>query len=89
MTTDSSVSTCSRRHSRPDRNDDVVRSIRFGGVSESTAVHGILGAAMVSLLGGGPRLAIRAAGVVLQDSYRSRSSARQGRLRGLARQRGD
>jgi hypothetical protein len=40
---------------------------------ESTATSGIVGAAMVGLLGGGSRLAIRAARVVLEDSYRSAS----------------
>ncbi len=55
---------------------------------ESTAVDGIVGAAMVGLLGGGPRLAIRAARVVLADSYGSRSRA-GGRLRGRIRSRGE
>jgi hypothetical protein len=39
----------------------------------STATSGIVGAAMVGLLGGGSRLAIRAARVVLEDSYRPTS----------------
>jgi hypothetical protein len=56
---------------------------------ESTAVQGIVGAAMVGLLGGGPRLAIRAARVVLEESYGSRYSTRNSRLRGLKRHRGD
>jgi hypothetical protein len=42
---------------------------------QSTATSGIVGAAMVGLLGGGSRLAIRAARVVLEDSYRPTSRA--------------
>jgi hypothetical protein len=57
--------------------------------SESTAVNGIVGAALVGLLGGGPRLAIRAARVVLEDTYGSRVPVSRGRLRGLVRHRGD
>jgi hypothetical protein len=60
-----------------------------GGVGESTAVQGMVGAAMVGLLGGGPRLAIRAARVVLAEGYSSRYSTRQGRLRRQTRRRGD
>jgi hypothetical protein len=56
-------------------------------VAESSTVQGIVGAAMVGLLGGGPRLAIRAARVVLEDSYGSRSPARQRQSRLGVRQR--
>ncbi len=56
--------------------------------SESTTAQGILGAAMVGVLGRDPRLAMRAARVVLKDSYGSRHS-RRGRLRGHTRQHGD
>jgi hypothetical protein len=48
----------------------------------------MLGAAMVGILGGGPRLAMRAARVVLQDSYGSRSPRPRGRPGGLMRHRG-
>jgi hypothetical protein len=52
-----------------------VRPARFGGVSELPVVRGIVDVTMVGLLGGGPRLAIRAARVLLADSYAARSSA--------------
>jgi|HubBroStandDraft_4_1064222.scaffolds.fasta_scaffold496999_1 hypothetical protein len=53
----------------------VVRPARFGGVSELPLVRGIVDVTMVGLLGGGPRLAIRAARVLLEDSYAARSAA--------------
>lgn len=49
------------------------------GISEVPVVRGIIDVTMVGLLGGGPRLAIRAARVMLQDSYAPQ--ARDGRLR--------
>jgi hypothetical protein len=52
-----------------------VRPARFGGVSELPLVRGIVDVTMVGLLGGGPRLAIRAARVLLEDSYAARSAA--------------
>ena len=53
-------------------------------------MSGIVGVAMVGLLGGSPRLAVRAARVVLEDSYASRASARrEGRLREHSRRRGE
>jgi hypothetical protein len=51
-----------------------VRPARFGGVSELPLVRGIVDVTMVGLLGGGPRLAIRAARVFLEDSYAARSA---------------
>ena len=57
--------------------------------SQSRATSAIVGVAMVGLLGGGPRLAMRAARVVLADGYSARSRARDGRLRGRIRHRGD
>jgi hypothetical protein len=65
------------------------RNPRFKAVSESTAVNPILGVAMVGILGKSPRLAMRAARVLLADSYASRSSTRQGRPRGDTRRRGE
>jgi hypothetical protein len=60
----------------PDRDDAIsVRPARFGGVSELPLVRGIVDVTMVGLLGGGPRLAIRAARVLLEDSYAARSAA--------------
>jgi hypothetical protein len=47
------------------------------GISEVPVVRGIIDVTMVGLLGGGPRLAIRAARVMLQDSYGAGSSARK------------
>ena len=52
-----------------------VRPARFGGVSELPLVRGIVDVTMVGLLGGGPRLAIRAARVFLEDSYAARADA--------------
>ncbi len=57
------------------RDDTVsVRPPRFGGVSELPLVRGIVDVTMVGLLGGGPRLAIRAARVLLEDSYAARTA---------------
>jgi hypothetical protein len=59
----------------PARDDTIsVRPARFGGVSELPLVRGIVDVTMVGLLGGGPRLAIRAARVLLEDSYAARSA---------------
>ena len=57
--------------------------------SGSTAMNGIVGVAMVGLLGGSPRLAIRAARVMLEDSYGVRSAEGTSRLRGRMRRRGE
>lgn len=94
MSTDSMTSTHSTTRSFPDHGEDVVGGVQHEGAAqgvtgESTAVQGMVGAAMVGLLGGGPRLAIRAARVVLAEGYSSRYSARQGRLRRRVRRRGD
>jgi hypothetical protein len=66
------------RGSRPIRVARIVSS-RLADVSESEAVNGTLGVAMVALLGE-PRLAVRAARVLLEDS-----SARKRELRAGAR----
>jgi hypothetical protein len=71
------------------RDGDRTHGTRFAGASESSAANAIVGVAMVGLLGGGPRLAMRAARVVLTDCYGARSQARDGRLRSYARHRGD
>jgi hypothetical protein len=55
---------------------------RFGHVTQSNPMQEMIDVAMVGLIGGGPRLAIRAARVLLEDSYASRVSARQARARG-------
>ena len=57
--------------------------------SGSTAMNGIVGVAMVGLLGGSPRLAIRAARVMLEDNYGSGSTAGLRRLRRRIRSRGE
>jgi hypothetical protein len=54
---------------------ELVRPARFGGVSELPVVRSIVDVTMVGLLGGGPRLAIRAARVFLEDSHAARSAA--------------
>jgi hypothetical protein len=56
---------------------ELVRPARFGGVSELPVVRSIVDVTMVGLLGGGPRLAIRAARVFLEDSYAARSAEHQ------------
>jgi hypothetical protein len=99
MTIESMMSTHSTSRSVPDNGDEVAGDMQFQGpldsmavqelAGESTAVQGMVGAAMVGLLGGGPRLAIRAARVVLAEGYSSRYSTRQGRLRRRTRHRGD
>jgi hypothetical protein len=77
MSTDSSIPTYSSDRSVQVDDEDLARPARFGKVSESTAVRGIIDVTMVGLIGGGPRLAIRAARVLLEDSYTARSTARQ------------
>jgi hypothetical protein len=79
MATDSAISTRSASEILLDEDHRLAGRTRFGHLSESPAVRGIIDVAMVGLIGGGPRLAIRAARVVLEDRYGSRSSARHGR----------
>lgn len=69
------------------RDDNITRS-RFGRVSDSGAMQGIVGVAMVGLLGD-PRLAIRAARVLIDDSYDSRHSTGRHRRHGRVRHSGD
>jgi hypothetical protein len=52
---------------------------RVGHVTQSNPMREIIDVAMVGLIGGGPRLAMRAARVLLEDTYASRASARQAR----------
>jgi hypothetical protein len=52
---------------------------RLGHVAKPNPMRGIIDVAMVGLVGGGPRLALRAARVLLEDSYTFRSAARQAR----------
>jgi hypothetical protein len=71
------------------RDEYALRDLRLDRDSGSAAMNGIVGVAMVGLLGGSPRLAIRAARVMLEDSYGSRSASGPGRLRGRIRRRGE
>jgi hypothetical protein len=98
MATDSSTPISSSTHSIPeshthlDRDENIARNARnprFKGVAESTALSPVVGVAMVGILGKSPRLAVRAARVLLADSYASRSLTRQRRTRGDARRRGE
>jgi hypothetical protein len=91
MGIDSTISIDSTSSSDIDRGDEATSDSTAAQVvaGESTAVQGMVGAAMVGLLGGGPRLAIRAARVVLAEGYGSRYSSREGRLRRRTRRRGD
>ena len=69
-----------KRHRRLGQPGDVPRGTRSADASELGAANAIVSVAMVGLLGGGPRLAMRAARVVLADSYDARSRARDARL---------
>jgi hypothetical protein len=73
--TDISAPSCSTTEDVAVDDSALVRPARFGGVSELPVVRTIVDVTMVGLLGGGPRLAIRAARVFLEDSYAARSSA--------------
>jgi hypothetical protein len=66
---------------RPFRARGDARSVRrrVGQVTQYNPMREIIDVAMVGLIGGGPRLAIRAARVFLEDSYIARVSARQAR----------
>ena len=70
------------RESRPTRVARVVSS-RFADVSESEAVHGTIGVAMVALLGD-PRLAVRAARVLLEDTSSRKRELRASRAQRAA-----
>lgn len=78
MSTDSSIPIYTGDASLSLDDEPLVRPARFPKVSESTAVRGIIDVTMVGLIGGGPRLAIRAARVLLEDSYATRASERHG-----------
>jgi len=75
MTADSIAETQVRDPASEGREQEyAVPGSRLGGISESPVVRGIIDVTMVGLLGGGPRLAIRAARVMLQDNYEPRPS---------------
>lgn len=78
MSTDSSIPIYTDDASLSFDDEPFIRPARFAKVSESTAVRGIIDVTMVGLIGGGPRLAIRAARVLLEDSYAARAAERQG-----------
>lgn len=78
MSTDSSIPIYAGDAGLSLDDEAYIRPARFAKVSESTAVRGIIDVTMVGLIGGGPRLAIRAARVLLEDSYAARASERQG-----------
>ncbi len=77
MSTDGLTSMNASSPSLPLDEEHLIRPARFPKISESAAVRGIIDVTMVGLIGGGPRLAIRAARVLLEDSYAARSSERQ------------
>jgi len=85
MNVDSPVPTHSTNMRAPGDDRELTSRARLG---ESGPVREIIDVAMVGLIGGGPRLAIRAARVLLEDSYASRASIRQGRLNRRMRSRG-
>lgn len=77
----------SRSEDLLDRDDFSLDDTRFARSSHSSATSAIMGVAMVGLLGGGPRLTMRAARVVWADGHGTRS--RDGQLRERIRHRGD
>jgi hypothetical protein len=80
MTVESSMPIDSRSPEVRIEAEEFLPRARFVTVSESGPVREIIDVAMVGLIGGGPRLAMRAAKVLLEDSYASRASLRRGRL---------
>jgi len=60
---------------------------RVAHVTQSNPMREIIDVAMVGLIGGGPRLAIRAAKVLLEDTYTSRVTVRQARAHESTRSR--
>jgi hypothetical protein len=71
-----------------ERHDAAPRGTRSAEASELSAINAIMSVAMVGLLGGGPRLAMRAARLVLADTYGERSRAHGARPSGRIRHRG-
>jgi hypothetical protein len=85
MNTDSSISTETVGPAMIGGVDDPALRKRLSRVSESNPIREIIDVAMVGLVGGGPRLAVRAARAFLQDSYASRASVREARSRTMSR----
>lgn len=62
---------------------------RRARITETPVMRGIIDVTMVGLVGGGPRLAMRAARVMLEENYSSRASREhQGRRRRMTRRSG-
>ena len=51
-----------------------VKTPRRAVITEQPVVRNIIDVTMVGLIGGGPRLAARAAGVMIKDAYTSRDA---------------
>ena len=77
MSTDRYMARDTEIRARAHSHDASVRRLILGRVLGSSAVQGIIDLAMVSLIGGGPRLAVRAAKVFLEDSHASRSGTHE------------
>jgi hypothetical protein len=89
MSADSSLPTYPRQAGPADEDPELALRARLGAVAESGPMREIIDVAMVGLIGGGPRLALRAAKVLIEDSYTSRGSGRHSRLGRPARRRGN
>ncbi len=58
-----------------------VKTPRRAVITERPVVRNIIDVTMVGLVGGGPRLAVKAARVMLEDAYTSREPRRSRRRR--------
>jgi hypothetical protein len=88
MSAESSVPTYPRQTEPADEDSELPLRARLGAASESGPMREIIDIAMVGLTGGGPRLAFRAAKVLIEDSYTSRGPVRNSRLGRRVRRRG-
>jgi hypothetical protein len=64
-----------------------VKTPRRAVITEQPVVKNIIDVTMVGLVGGGPRLAVKAARVMLEDAYASRDTRARLRARRLPRRR--
>ncbi|HEX4436209.1 MAG TPA: hypothetical protein VH061_05380 [Solirubrobacteraceae bacterium] len=64
-----------------------VKTPRRAVITEQPVVKNIIDVTLVGLVGGGPRLAVKAARVMLEDAYASRDTTARFRTRRLPRRR--
>lgn len=82
MTTDGAMH---EQHSKEAEYADLENPPRRTRITQKPVMRGIIDVTMVGLVGGGPRLAMRAARVMLEENYGSRSPEHHGRRRGMHR----